>query len=258
MAHVFCTKQAAPVIKSYSPELIVHPILDAGSFQDIKYWLERIHAVVIGPGLGRDTEVLKMTSDIITYCKEVKKPLVIDADGLFLITQNINLIKDYPLPGVILTPNKVEFDRLYNVIKATDSNSEIEIDYDKLGKNVLIMKKGNEDETFCFDRNTKWINGKGGSLRRCGGQGDLLSGSMATFFHWSLTKCGNDTMMPAAVASYAAGLLTRKCNEKGFDEKGRSMVCSDMIAKIHEAFEELTKDPSAKTPTEVCYANDSL
>ncbi len=27
LSHVFCTKDAAPVIKSYSPELIVHPVL---------------------------------------------------------------------------------------------------------------------------------------------------------------------------------------------------------------------------------------
>ena len=27
LSHVFCTQEAAPVIKSYSPELIVHPIL---------------------------------------------------------------------------------------------------------------------------------------------------------------------------------------------------------------------------------------
>lgn len=28
LSHVFCTKDAASVIKSYSPELIVHPILE--------------------------------------------------------------------------------------------------------------------------------------------------------------------------------------------------------------------------------------
>ena len=28
LSHVFCTKDAAPVIKGYSPELIVHPILE--------------------------------------------------------------------------------------------------------------------------------------------------------------------------------------------------------------------------------------
>lgn len=28
LSHIFCTKDAAPVIKGYSPELIVHPILE--------------------------------------------------------------------------------------------------------------------------------------------------------------------------------------------------------------------------------------
>lgn len=28
LSHVFCTKDAAPVIKSYTPEIIVHPILE--------------------------------------------------------------------------------------------------------------------------------------------------------------------------------------------------------------------------------------
>lgn len=28
LSHVFCTKDAAPVIKGYSPELIVHPVLE--------------------------------------------------------------------------------------------------------------------------------------------------------------------------------------------------------------------------------------
>lgn len=28
LSHVFCTKDAAPIIKGYSPELIVHPILE--------------------------------------------------------------------------------------------------------------------------------------------------------------------------------------------------------------------------------------
>lgn len=28
LSHVFCTKDAAHVIKSYSPELIVHPVLE--------------------------------------------------------------------------------------------------------------------------------------------------------------------------------------------------------------------------------------
>lgn len=47
LAHVFCQKEAAVVIKSYSPELIVHPNLDdENAVEIIAPWLERLHVVV--------------------------------------------------------------------------------------------------------------------------------------------------------------------------------------------------------------------
>jgi ATP-dependent NAD(P)H-hydrate dehydratase len=68
LAHIFCTKSAAVPIKSYSPEIIVHPTLASGVEEDTsKYnnnieekleettkWYPAIHALIIGPGLGRD------------------------------------------------------------------------------------------------------------------------------------------------------------------------------------------------------------
>eukprot|EP00878_Enallax_costatus_P023756 GHUV01025295.1.p1 GENE.GHUV01025295.1~~GHUV01025295.1.p1 ORF type:complete len:138 (+),score=16.84 GHUV01025295.1:418-831(+) len=76
LAYVFCTPDAAPVIKSYSPELIVLPALqeDRGKGDDLnKYeypeaveeavslfrgdffpWVSRMSVLVIGPGLGDD------------------------------------------------------------------------------------------------------------------------------------------------------------------------------------------------------------
>lgn len=236
---MFCTKEAAPVIKSYSPELIVHPLLDSQeNLKEIKEWLNRIHVLIIGPGLGRNEKILELVKEIIIFCKNERKPLVIDADGLYLITQNIELIKDYPLPGVILTPNKVEYSRLYDVIKANDCDNEDSIDYGKLGKNVLVLRKGQTDQTYCKDNQAKWSNNIGGSGRRCGGQGDLLSGAIATFYHWSLSNATTTTMMQAGIATFAASTLTRLCNEKAFSVKGRSMVCTDMIDKIHDVFEE--------------------
>ena len=39
-----------------------------------------------------------------------EKPLVIDADGLYIVTKNLDLVKGYP--HAILTPNKNEYQRL--------------------------------------------------------------------------------------------------------------------------------------------------
>ncbi len=49
LVHVFCEKEAGQVIKSYSPELIVHPVLDTEyALEEIDLWLPRFHAVVLG------------------------------------------------------------------------------------------------------------------------------------------------------------------------------------------------------------------
>ena len=49
--------------------------------------LPRLHSLVIGPGLGRDDNVLAAVAQIILAARERGLPLVIDADGLFLVTQ---------------------------------------------------------------------------------------------------------------------------------------------------------------------------
>ena len=49
LVHVFCEREAGQVIKSYSPELIVHPVLDTEYvMEQIDQWLPRFHCVVIG------------------------------------------------------------------------------------------------------------------------------------------------------------------------------------------------------------------
>lgn len=44
--------------------------------------------------------------------RDNKKNMVIDADGLYIVTKNLDLVKGYK--NVILTPNKGEFGRLAN------------------------------------------------------------------------------------------------------------------------------------------------
>ena len=60
LVHIFCHPEASTVIKSYCPELIVHPSLSASddysvetSAQTVARFFSRINVMVIGPGLGR-------------------------------------------------------------------------------------------------------------------------------------------------------------------------------------------------------------
>lgn len=109
-------------IKSYSPELIVHPLLrsdaslrelsaaqrqsklDAAA-EDIARVFPRIDALVIGPGLGRDEAVHEVTRALIRRAIEADLPLVLDGDALYLVSQEPDVIKGYA--NAVLTPNAV-------------------------------------------------------------------------------------------------------------------------------------------------------
>ncbi|PVD34435.1 hypothetical protein C0Q70_05708 [Pomacea canaliculata] len=248
LSHVFCTKDAAPVIKSYSPELIVHPILDHPSaLTEFDKWLPRIHTLVIGPGLGRDPKILETVSAVILNSKARGIPLVIDADGLFLITESPDLITNYQ--NTVLTPNIIEFQRLFEKMAGdkpenSDEISDVKILAQHLG-NVTILRKGRED--IISDGNSVIKCNTEGSPRRCGGQGDLLSGATGIFFNWTLsfnnhkkesaTEASEIQLGKGVIAGFMASRLTRECSRLAFAVHGRSMTTTEMIANIHTAFE---------------------
>lgn len=244
LVHVFTTKGAAPVIKSYSPELMVHPYLDDNSaIAKIEPWLDRMNVVLIGCGLGREQPIFDTITKVFELCRAKQKPLIVDADGLFLIAQHPEIIRNYPKPGIILTPNKMEFARLIGLSSVTapgEDTAKRTADFLQLGQNITILCKGAEDEIF--DATKKVVVSGGGSGRRCGGQGDLLAGSLATFYCWALQH-HVEADVPhddrAMIAAYSACKLTRECNARGFVKKGRSMVVTDMIEEVHGVFEDL-------------------
>lgn len=126
---MFCTEGAATVIKCYSPELIVHPYLpSADSPQErqqeqqqrqqggggaaiaeaagcnaaaaaIEPWLDRFDAVVIGPGLGREPAVLGAVAEVMRAVRARAIPMVVDADGLWLVNQDTSLVQGEGMPG---------------------------------------------------------------------------------------------------------------------------------------------------------------
>lgn len=69
-----------------------------------------MHVLVVGPGLGRDEHMQSCARVAITAAIESKLGIVIDADGLWFINNNLDVIKGYR--NAILTPNVMEMKRL--------------------------------------------------------------------------------------------------------------------------------------------------
>lgn len=261
LSHVFCTKDAAAVIKSYSPELIVHPVLEesysvrddekasvaAKVLAEVKKWMERFDCIVVGPGLGRDPFLLNCVSDIMTQAREAKIPTVIDGDGLFLVTNNLDLIKGNSL--AILTPNVNEYKRLvekvlHREVDDQNANSELTSLARSIG-GVTILRKGKTD--LISDGLTVNEVSIFGSPRRCGGQGDILSGSVAVFSAWARLhpstykheSGAQSSLNPMVLGSVSGSALLRKAASLAFQKKKRATLTGDIIECLGESLEDI-------------------
>lgn len=222
LAFVFCASEASIPIKCYSPDLMVTPFYQQSDL-DIMHQLQcsdqeyidkvaqlaskvinsfhRFDSLVIGPGLGRDHVVLDVVADVITYAKNNEKLLIIDADGLYLLSKKLHLISGYH--KCVLTPNNGEFNRLYEAAVSAGmidhdmhpvSNDPTIANYEKVRllsvalNGVTILRKGYQDvisngnDVYVLDA-SQHINPK-----RCGGQGDILSGCLGTSCYWGVSK----------------------------------------------------------------------
>ncbi|KAF3511155.1 hypothetical protein F2Q69_00000798 [Brassica cretica] len=247
LSHVFCTKDAAPVIKSYSPELIVHPVLEESynisqfteeekrKVQDkvigeVDKWMERFDCLVIGPGLGRDPFLLECVSKIMLLAKKFNVPFVVDGDGLFLVTNSIDLVKSYPL--AVLTPNVNEYKRLVQKVLSCEVDEENAGDQLRaLAKQiggVTILRKGKSD-----------LISNGEMVKSVSIYG---SPSVAVFLSWARQlKSGLESPSenPAILGCIAASGLLRKAAALAFTKHKRSTLTSDIIECLGESLEDI-------------------
>lgn len=99
-----------------------------------------------GPGMGRLDSTREVFENIVGLCRSKKIPLLIDADGLFFVAQNPDIIKHYPKP-VVLTPNKMEFKRIVGESQPDGSKVQQAQQFlERVGPNVTIFCKDVVDE----------------------------------------------------------------------------------------------------------------
>lgn len=264
-SHVICEPSAGAVIKTYSPNLMVHPYmrqqknLDSSNNETIDSisenviaMLDRLHVIVIGPGLGRDPLMQETCARVILAARKRNVSFVLDADGLYLAQTKPELIEGYK--ECILTPNVVEFGRLAKAKNIDTSKEDPKTLCSKLAKafgGVTIIQKGPVD--YISNGTQTLVSDGEGGLKRSGGQGDTLTGSLATLLAYRkayLEKIwDHEGDMKAdellAYAAYGGSAITRECSRLAFKEKGRSMQAADLTEHVHQAFLNVVGEKSA-------------
>lgn len=207
LCFVLTSKEAAKVLKCYSPDLIVYPFLYNNRTKEedlqrdelkhtVEYLSGKIDAAVIGPGLGSiDTKTSMCLQLIVKQFTKKNVILVFDAEGINFIIQNeemFNTIKHYK--NTVLTPNRNEYRKMVQHfipdfdldLKKKDINDIINSAHflKKHINEINILIKGNNDvfisNHFFFISYLEESDPK-----RVGGLGDVLAGAVAMFLCWA-------------------------------------------------------------------------
>lgn len=204
--------------KDADADQISRPIIDM---------LSRLHVLVIGPGLGRDPLMQDTVARVIRAAREKSIPLVLDADALLVVQKDPSLVRGYAL--AVLTPNVVEFSRLCQTLKVDEEKAKEKAEgggeeketakVEALARaldGVTIVQKGSKD--FISNGQDTLIVDLEGGLKRSGGQGDTLTGSIATFLGWrhaylnGLWDTGDQTLAEdelVRLAAFGGSAITR-------------------------------------------------
>lgn len=160
--------------------------------------IKRAAVIDIGPGLAVD----KYSTALVELVLEVSKvPIIIDADALNILSDNLAILKNRQQKNVIITPHLKEMSRLNKKEVSYIQNNLIECARDFAVENnlVCILK---DASTIVADYSKKvYINQSGNNGMATAGSGDVLSGIVA-----ALISQKSDEFQGAALAVFLHGV----------------------------------------------------
>lgn len=239
MASKAALRSGAGLITSAIPEE-VHPVVAShlieatfspwdsmnGEFSgEINSDLAAYNGVAIGPGMGRGNGSKTLVSTVL---KEFKGTLVIDADGLYHLSDLKDVLRARKSP-TILTPHDGEIARLFNMdIKAIQRNRfSLSLDFAQ-EYGVYLVHKGPFTIVATPDGH-QFFNHSGNAALAKGGSGDVLTGILLAF------AMQNGNLQEAiSNAVYIHGKAAEELTNK--DHSLLDVIATDVIEALPKVF----------------------
>ena len=187
--------------------------------------LNNFDALGIGPGLGMyKSHSLLLQKIFSTY----KKPVVIDADALNVLSENKKLFQSIP-PQSIITPHPKEFERLFGKTQTDNQRTSLALQMSHQHKIYIILK---EHHTLIAAPDGKaWFNSTGNAGMATGGSGDVLTGILTGLMaqgYSSLETCLLGVYLHGVAGDIAAKALSQN-----------ALIAGDIINNLGNAFKKV-------------------
>lgn len=179
-------------------------------------------SVGIGPGIGTKQNTQRALSNLFD---SLSGPIVIDADALNIISENMDLLQKIPKDS-ILTPHPKEFERLVGKKNGDFERIKSQIDF-SVKHQIFIVLKGAHTSISCPDGSC-YFNSTGNPGMATAGSGDVLTGIIL-----SLLGQRYEPKFAAIIGVYLHGLA----GDIATEERGQeAVIASDIIENIGKAY----------------------
>jgi len=175
---VITRPEASSIVAAQAPhEAMVSGWLDNGIVPAV---VENASAIVIGPGMGVDAEtIIMLRTALMVGC-----PVLVDADGLNVLAQNLDLLRDARGP-VLLTPHVGEMARLIGRKFGPDERESVAREFVEKHHVTLVLK--GTRTLITAPGQPFFINTTGNPGLSTGGSGDTLSGILGALLAQGLS-----------------------------------------------------------------------
>jgi len=199
----------------------------AGQVEEL---LQNRDALAFGPGLGQSDELIELIQALIPA---LSCPVVIDADGLNLLANDLGVLNQRNNVPVVLTPHPGEMARLTGLTVADIEANRFEI-AQKFAREhgVVLLLKGARTVIAAPDGRVN-INSTGNDGLASGGSGDVLTGLIG-----GLLAQGMDGFSAATLGAWLHG---RAAELVAALQGTAGMAASDLLTQLPVARDELVK-----------------
>lgn len=187
--------------------------------------LSKYSAIGVGPGIGTSEKTSSFLKSIIN---DAESPLVIDADGINILSENPELLKELP-NGSILTPHVKEFERLFGTYKSCYARQQAQQKASK-EHSIHIVLKGKYTSITSPEGQT-YFNNTGNPGMATAGSGDVLTGIIT-----ALLSQGYSPLNSCLLGCYLHGLSGDLSSRESSEE---SLMASDIIDYLGKAFKTI-------------------
>lgn len=218
-----------PIVSSAIPEATFSVWEGEKYLATLSKEIKTASAVLIGCGCGKS----QLTELAVKLCiDECECPLVIDADGINMLSRHINWLEKHS-GEIVLTPHPAEMARLLKTDIPTVQSDRKGVAGEFARKyGVTVVLKGHGTVVAQKDGCVE-VNPTGNPGMATGGSGDVLAGMAVSFLAQG---------MPAAKAAKAAVYIHGAAGDRAAQKKSqRGMLPSDILLELPSLFLEYEK-----------------